>query len=210
MILFHLSEVLFRSRHFFHDAFDFGIGAFYRWVICEFAYRSTLPGFLFQLTPVRIQLLLLFIALLLLDLFELSPYSCPDMPACTSGNVNTEPVCQIPGGHAGMPLCTHRGDLGQMPWGNHKEGSNLLGGGDLGGGALQGCKNMGAGWYLPNDSELTAIYNNKTAVGNIQNSAYWSAKEYSLTNATSINMTGGASSNINKGLLYYVRCVRRD
>jgi hypothetical protein len=139
-----------------------------------------------------------------------SPYSCPDMPVCTSGNISTVSVCQVPGDDAGLPLCVHREDLSTgMMWASYV-GSGFLAGGDLGGGALQACNNLGAGWYLPSRDELNALYVQRTAIGNFTTTVYWSSTENSSNNAWYQFFGDGGQNNYNKSSYYNVRCVRRD
>jgi hypothetical protein len=142
-----------------------------------------------------------------------SPYSCPDMPVCTSGNISTVSVCQVPGDDAGFPLCVHREDLSAtgMMWASYSGGSSsILVGGDLGGGALQACNNLGAGWYLPSRDELNALYVQRTAIGNFANASYWSSTEGTDSRAWYQSFSHGGQNNYSKSTNFYVRCVRRD
>jgi hypothetical protein len=69
------------------------------------------------------------------------------------------------------------------------------------------CKSIGA--RLPNESELACIYTNRVVFGNNFGGAYyWSATEYSVTNARYLDFSDGFTIDNTKTTYGSVRCVR--
>ncbi|MDR0443602.1 MAG: DUF1566 domain-containing protein [Treponema sp.] len=64
-------------------------------------------------------------------------------------------------------------------------------------------------WFLPSRDELGQLYVNRTAVGNMGTSIYWSSSQFDGSNAYYYNFspTGGQGTN-QKLTLYSVRPVR--
>ncbi len=73
--------------------------------------------------------------------------------------------------------------------------------------ARDACKAVGG--RLPTVTELGCMYTNRTSFGNnFVASGYWSATEYSTTNAGYVLMSSGSTGDGNKANARYVRCVR--
>jgi hypothetical protein len=80
------------------------------------------------------------------------------------------------------------------------------------------CWNLTSGgyldWYLPANTELNALYQNRSLIGNFGAAGYWSSTEVSTQNAsyllidTRFSGTWGTSFNKTYGS-NRVRCVRR-
>jgi len=68
------------------------------------------------------------------------------------------------------------------------------------------CEEQGEGWRLPTAKELFSAYDNK--VDGFVFSYYWSATEYSDTDARYVNFTSGGQTITSKTNSNYVRCVR--
>jgi hypothetical protein len=63
-------------------------------------------------------------------------------------------------------------------------------------------------WFLPSIDELQELYANKTSVGGLLSSNYWSSTEYSATQAEYENLGDGGQAFAGKNLSLYVRPVR--
>jgi len=63
-------------------------------------------------------------------------------------------------------------------------------------------------WFLPSIDELQELYDNKTSVGGLLSSNYWSSTEYSATQAEYENLGDGGQAFAGKNLSLYVRPVR--
>ena len=84
--------------------------------------------------------------------------------------------------------------------------------------AITWCKAKGTAWYLPDENELKAVYNNKaklnatlssTSVGSTQlgTNYYWSSTRY-ITGACYVDFSSGSTTRGNKDNTYSVRAVR--
>ncbi len=80
------------------------------------------------------------------------------------------------------------------------------------GGAASACANLVlngySDWFLPSKSELTQLYNNRSAIGNFQNTRYWSSTETGSGAAWILTFWNGSFENYVKTYSYYVRAVR--
>lgn len=65
-------------------------------------------------------------------------------------------------------------------------------------------------WYLPNKSELNAMYINKSEIGGFSSTCYWSSTEYDSVRAWEQGFYNGNQNFYSKSYSYSVRCVRRD
>lgn len=65
-------------------------------------------------------------------------------------------------------------------------------------------------WYLPNKSELNAMYINKSEIGGFSSTRYWSSTEYLSDYAWEQGFYNGNQNFYSKSYTYSVRCVRRD
>jgi hypothetical protein len=63
-------------------------------------------------------------------------------------------------------------------------------------------------WYLPSKLELSLLYSQKSVIGEITNSFYWSSTEFSSVSAWCQNFLNGIQSNLNKSNPYSVRAIR--
>lgn len=65
-------------------------------------------------------------------------------------------------------------------------------------------------WRLPTQAELSEIYTQRTAIGNLVSSTYWSTSEWStnVSFAYYVRMSDGVVSYSTKGNSINVRCVR--
>jgi hypothetical protein len=83
--------------------------------------------------------------------------------------------------------------------------------------AFKLCEELNYGghtdWYLPAREELHLLFKNKSAIGNFNNTDYWSSTENENSTTLSWGMVftwGYHYYNTTKGTNYDVRCVRRD
>jgi len=64
-------------------------------------------------------------------------------------------------------------------------------------------------WYLPSKDELQKIYINRSAIGGIANTNYWSSSEYNHQFARVISFSNGTTNNYSKNhTAVYTRAVR--
>ena len=63
-------------------------------------------------------------------------------------------------------------------------------------------------WYLPSKDELNKLYLNKTTIGGLTNTWYWSSTEYANNIAWRQNFLIGTQNFYYKNVPYYLRAVR--
>ena len=135
-----------------------------------------------------------------------------------------------PGYNANVPhgLIAAPSDQNQAVWGCQGTGISGADGSTLGTGnqntndILSGCGTAGiaarlcgdlvigiySDWYLPSKDELHKLYQNKTAIGSIFYSYYWSSTEGSNNGAWVEEFGAGSQSTALKGSIVNVRPVR--
>lgn len=64
-------------------------------------------------------------------------------------------------------------------------------------------------WYLPSIQELNCMYQNKALIGGFTSGNYWSSSEVTMNAANSLNFGTGNPSQMNKGMVNAVRCIRK-
>ncbi|MBP7077042.1 MAG: DUF1566 domain-containing protein [Bacteroidales bacterium] len=78
--------------------------------------------------------------------------------------------------------------------------------------AAEHCFNLVQGgyddWYLPSLSELQVLYNNRYAIGFIEQAIYWSSSEHDLVEAYVIHFGNGARVKQHKHYQYRSRAIR--
>ena len=75
--------------------------------------------------------------------------------------------------------------------------------------AIGACNKMDTESRLPNKDELSAIFFNRSLVGNMKDAYYWSGTVNSSTSVWSQNMGGGNRIITAKTLPARVRCIKR-
>jgi len=89
---------------------------------------------------------------------------------------------------------------------------NILGAGTY---AAKICDDLEAfghsDWYLPSRDELSAMEDNKTAIGNFDTGkAYWSSSEYADYYAFIVYFNNGMHVNTMKNNIHNLRCIRKQ
>lgn len=73
------------------------------------------------------------------------------------------------------------------------------------------CRGLGTKWYVPSLNELSLLYTNRVAIGNLDESAlYWTSTETATHAGNRVNFLTGASNVTTKNSGSKLRCVRRD
>ena len=75
-------------------------------------------------------------------------------------------------------------------------------------GAKIACINLGAGWHLPNKTELNVLMLNRDVIGNFKSIDYWSSTDVDLYNGWSENIINGIQSIVVKSNYFSVRAVK--
>lgn len=80
--------------------------------------------------------------------------------------------------------------------------------------ALDVCNSLNyadcSDWYLPDDSELDGMFENKDLIGGFSSAFYWSSTEEIASNAWAQNFYNGYWDYRNISNTFRVRCVRRE
>jgi hypothetical protein len=76
------------------------------------------------------------------------------------------------------------------------------------------CNNLVSGgysdWYLPSLDEMYKLYLNRSIIGGLTGTYYWSSSQYSSTNAYFVNFSSGSTSNTSKSYSSMnVRAIRK-
>ena len=65
-------------------------------------------------------------------------------------------------------------------------------------------------WYLPDEGELYAMYQNRSSIGGFSSTYYWSSTESRNSYAYYLNFDTGYQSDLSQSNTYRVRCIRKE